>query len=60
MTKKTDKVITYQLAYLTQKQVSLCNACVERGDHELGTIGPVQHGLHVGACQSPTHTGPGR
>lgn len=49
------RVVTYQLAYLTHKQVSLCPRCCERGDHGLGALGPVQHGLHEGECDSRTH-----
>jgi len=48
-------VITYQLAYNTQIQVSLCPKCEARNDHGLGTLGPCQHGLHKGDCDSPTH-----
>lgn len=57
MDTQTD-VITYQLAYLThQPAVQLCAPCHARDDHGLGTLGSVQHGQHVGYCDSPTHQG---
>lgn len=48
-------VVTYQLAYTPHESVDLCAECYARGDHELGSIGPVQHGAHDGTCDSPTH-----
>lgn len=48
-------VVTYQLAYLSHRQVSLCCVCVERGDHDLGVLGPVQHGAHEGRCTGKHH-----
>jgi hypothetical protein len=48
-------VATYQLAYLSG-QVSLCDDCVERADHECGALGPVLHGDHRGECQGRKHT----
>jgi hypothetical protein len=48
-------VITYQLAYRSTMQVSLCPACAERDDHGRGALGPVSHGLHAGRCQGLMH-----
>ena len=49
MTKK--RVITYQLAYLSNRQISLCEA--HNNDADAGcSIGPVQHGLHDGYCDA--------
>lgn len=42
------RVITYQLAYNTARQVSLCAEC-ER-DHD-EALGPVSHGRHEGVCE---------
>jgi hypothetical protein len=47
-------VMTYRLAYLDQ-EVDLCDECTARGDHECGTLGPVQHGAHDGECGSARH-----
>lgn len=44
------QVVTYQLAYITSREVSLCAECVERDDHDCGVLGPVQHGQHRGYC----------
>jgi hypothetical protein len=51
----TFHVMPYQLAYLSHVQVSLCPQCEARGVAGLGTLGPVQRGLHEGDCDSPTH-----
>jgi len=51
----TTSVITYQLAYISTLTVNLCAACADRGDHQLGALGPVSYGLHAGHCQSLTH-----
>jgi hypothetical protein len=48
-------VVTYQLAYLSHVQVDLCDECAERGDHGLGSLGPVQHGAHRGECEGKRH-----
>ena len=48
-------VVTYQLAYLSHRHVSLCAACVSRDDHEQGVLGPVSHGAHRGACDGANH-----
>jgi len=48
-------VVTYQLAYLSHRHVSLCAACVSRDDHEQGVLGPVSHGAHRGACEGRRH-----
>jgi hypothetical protein len=48
------KVITFRLAYL-DRQVTLCPTCVERDDHDRGSLGPVIHGLHDGHCQGMRH-----
>lgn len=48
-------VITYQLAYLTAEQYELCDECVERGDHDRGTLGAIQHGRHEGGCDGKHH-----
>lgn len=50
-----DQVITYQLAYLSRIHVSLCAACVERDDHDCGSLGPVSHGRHRGGCDGARH-----
>jgi hypothetical protein len=50
-------VITYQLAYLSHRSVSLCEACVESDDHDCGSLGPVKHGLHNGQCRGAQHGG---
>lgn len=46
------QVITYQLAYDTRREVTLCVDCSERDDiaDVVGSLGPVQHGLHEGYC----------
>lgn len=51
------RVVTYQLAYPTGSDttVDLCDACVERGDHEAGALGPVSHGSHRGTCEGRRH-----
>lgn len=49
------RVVTYQLAYLSDRQVSLCDACVEADDHDCGTLGPVSHGRHEGDCDGRHH-----
>lgn len=49
-----DRVVTYRLAY-RPLDVNLCSECLERDDHDLGTVSVVQHGLHDGICDSPTH-----
>lgn len=51
---KSKRVITYRLAYL-DREVSLCDACLEHDDHECGSIGPVQHGQHDGECDGANH-----
>jgi len=42
------KVITYQLAYDTARQVSLCADCERDYEYPLGTV---LHGRHEGECQ---------
>ena len=53
-------VVTYQLAYQASGLVDVCADCADRGDHELGSLGPVSHGAHRGECQSATHPRSGR
>ncbi len=48
-------VITYQLAHETTT-VDLCDACADRDDHDCGSLGPVEHGLHRGSCQGKHHS----
>lgn len=48
------QVITYQLAYRSGL-ATLCSACVEGGAHGRGTLGPVSHGEHRGACEGRKH-----
>jgi hypothetical protein len=48
-------VVTYQLAYLSGVQVTLCDACVERDDHECGKLGPVMRGARRGECDGAQH-----
>jgi hypothetical protein len=52
------QVITYQLAYLSNRSVSLCADCVARDDHDCGSLGSVQHGLHDGECEGASHGAP--
>lgn len=59
MSRSMSPVVTYRLAYLPL-DVNVCAECVERNDHGLGTLGPVQHGLHDGACDSPGHGDPAK
>jgi len=47
------RVITYQLAYLSDHTVNLCRHHSECDDY--GTLGPVQHGLHEGTCERCQH-----
>lgn len=49
-----DAVVTRRLAY-DDREVSLCAACEERGDHGAGPLGPVQVGLHAGYCGGARH-----
>jgi hypothetical protein len=51
------QVITYRLAYLN-RSVNLCSACVDRGNHGCGSLGPVQHGMHSGDCDGARHGEP--
>lgn len=44
------EVITYQLAYLSDLSVSLCDQHASCG--YFGAIGPVQHGRHDGQCDA--------
>lgn len=53
------KVIRYQLAYASNHTVALCPACVERGDHGCGDLGPVQDGARRGVCDGARHSGCG-
>lgn len=48
------KVVTYRLAYIAE-EVELCDACVERGDHNCGSLGPVGRGKHAGECDGAKH-----
>jgi hypothetical protein len=41
-------VITHQLAYRTDIQVTLCEAHIESYPYPLGSV---QHGLHAGHCE---------
>jgi hypothetical protein len=50
-------VTTYRLAYLPDEH-DLCAACVERGDHDCGSLGPVSVGEHDGECDGAAHRGP--
>lgn len=49
------RVVTYRLAYLSDRRVDLCDACVEADDHDCGTLGPVSHGRHEGDCDGRHH-----
>ena len=42
------KVVTYQLAYATGEEVSLCSA--HEHDTRFGVAGQVQHGARAGEC----------
>lgn len=50
------KVVTYQLAYVTDMRADLCDACVKHNDHDCGVLGAIQHGLHRGTCDGARHT----
>lgn len=47
-------IVTYRLAYL-DRDVDLCDACVERDDHDCGSLGSVQHGARPGECEGAAH-----
>lgn len=51
----TALVVSYQLAYNSADEATLCDACVERGDHECGPLGPVLVGKRVGQCDGANH-----
>ena len=52
------QIVTYRLAYLDRK-VDLCDVCVDRDDHDRGSLGPVEHGQRSGLCQGKNHGGRG-
>lgn len=43
------KVVTYQLAYLSNKQVTLCDKCAKIYATPLG---PTRHGKRKGRCEN--------
>lgn len=47
------KVVTYQLAYLSDRTVDLCPDCAvdPRVIDRVGVLGPCSHGLHRGQCE---------
>jgi hypothetical protein len=47
-------VATYRLAY-SDDEVELCSACVARGDHDCGPLGPCTVGTRQGACEGKRH-----
>lgn len=45
-------VVTYQLAYLPQVTVALCDRHAATDRYRDAPLGPVSHGLHEGECQA--------
>lgn len=43
------RVITYQLAYLTNQHRTLCD---RHASDEISTLGSVSHGAHQGTCDA--------